>query len=339
MTRARWLIALVLINGFMSLLLVNAPLRAQTDATPPPTNTRHPTPTNVPTMPTLAAPTLAATFIASPAGLIGGDLASWTPQPISAQMAAYQEHFVFSRPIGSDAVNYPARNYAYGSMDGGGRPVHHGDDFQNPLGTPILAAADGVVDYAGDDIRVMYGPMPNFYGNVIVIRHSFVDSSGQPVYTLYGHLSQIGVRTGQAVQQGSIIGLVGSAGVAVGAHLHFEVRVGTPTSYNATRNPELWVTPFSTYGAIAGRVTDLNGQPVHSAVVEMQNGSSYRSAETYGDNNVNGDSQLGENFATSDLPGGYYLVFIKSADGALLYRNTVLVTANKVSWLDIHIAS
>ncbi len=328
--------ALLIVSAAFSLLLLigliapTATSLADQNSTAIPTNTPHPTRT--PTIESTLAPTFIATLAGGP---IGGDTLTWTPAPSDA--SAFHEHFVMDRPIAEGAVNYPARNYAYGSTDGGGRPVHHGDDFENPTGTPVLAAADGVIYYAGEDVRYIFGPQPNFYGRVVVIQHSMSDSGGT-VFTLYGHLSAVSVARGQTVKAGAPIGIVGSAGVAIGAHLHFEVRIADPTDYNATRNPELWIKPFNSYGAIAGRVTDPSGLVLYGVSIEIQNGGLYRSAETYGDESTPGDSLLGENFATSDLPSGYYSVFIKNADSGLLYRNTVFVRPGKVTWLDIHIA-
>ena len=92
--------------------------------------------------------------------------------------------------------------------------IHTGIDFGASTGTPIHAAADGVVVVAG----VVGG-----YGNCTIIDH------GQALATLYGHQSQLLVKAGDHVVQGQIIGLVGSTGMSTGPHLHFEVRVsGTP---------------------------------------------------------------------------------------------------------------
>ncbi len=302
------------------------PSTAAASETAIPTNTPHLSPTAT------DLPTAASTFIASPAPKpLGGDAETWTPAAL--QFAAI-DHFVFGRPIGADGVNYPARSYAYGSTSSGNFQPHHGDDFENPYGTPVVAAGDGIVEYAGDDISHVFGPQPNFYGNVIVIRHPLTDASGQPVFTLYGHLSQIVVHTGQPVTEGQFIGAVGSAGVALGPHLHFEVRVGNPNDYTATRNPELWLVPFPHTGAIAGRVLSLYGQPLGSVLVQVQNGGYYRSAETYADSGTPGDSTLNENFATSDLAAGYYTVFIRdTASDELLYMNNVLVVPGKITWL------
>jgi murein DD-endopeptidase MepM/ murein hydrolase activator NlpD len=92
--------------------------------------------------------------------------------------------------------------------------VHTGVDFAASEGTPIHAAADGVIVSAGE-----YGG----YGNATIIDH------GGGIATLYGHQSSIGVSEGQRVTRGQVIGRVGCTGACTGPHLHFEVRVnGTP---------------------------------------------------------------------------------------------------------------
>ena len=92
--------------------------------------------------------------------------------------------------------------------------LHAGIDVAAPTGTPILAAADGLIIYSG----WMGG-----YGNVVVIDH------GGGVSTLYGHQSRRLTAVGDSVAQGDPIGEVGSTGHSTGAHLHFEVRErGTP---------------------------------------------------------------------------------------------------------------
>ena len=89
---------------------------------------------------------------------------------------------------------------------------HTGVDYAAPTGTPVRTTADGTVDFAG---------VRNGYGNVVVIRHQGVYS------TLYGHLSHFaaGLRGGQHVEQGSLIGYVGMTGWATGPHLHYEFRI------------------------------------------------------------------------------------------------------------------
>jgi len=99
---------------------------------------------------------------------------------------------------------------------GAGRRMHSGTDFAGPRGTPISAAGDGTVIKAG---------WQGGYGNTVVIRHAF------GVETLYAHMSQIRVKTGQTVSRGDRIGDMGSTGRSTGNHLHYEVHVnGRPTN-------------------------------------------------------------------------------------------------------------
>ncbi len=93
--------------------------------------------------------------------------------------------------------------------------LHPGVDLAAPLGTPIVAAADGRVTRAG-----WYGG----YGNYTCLDHGKAD--GQRLSTCYGHQSKLLVSPGQRVRAGQVIGLVGSTGASTGPHLHFEVRLG-----------------------------------------------------------------------------------------------------------------
>ena len=87
---------------------------------------------------------------------------------------------------------------------------HSGTDFRADPGTPVLAAGDGVVVFAGRQ---------GGYGNVIYIDH------GGGVVTRYAHLREIETRKDATVSAGDRIGQVGSTGRATGPHLHFEVRL------------------------------------------------------------------------------------------------------------------
>ena len=88
--------------------------------------------------------------------------------------------------------------------------AHLGVDYGAVTGTPVRTVADGVVEFAG---------VQNGYGNVVVVKH------GGNTTTVYAHLSRVNVRSGQHIQQGENVGLVGATGWATGPHLHFEFRV------------------------------------------------------------------------------------------------------------------
>lgn len=302
-----------------------------TPATPIPTNTRRPTVTPTPTLPSTPARTRISTNVPGP---FGGDLVTWTPP---APGPRFPDHYLMGRPISSAFVNYWARNYSYGSSDNGNRPVHHGIDIPNETGTPVIAAADGIVYFVGSDQTILFGPQPDFYGTLVVIEHTFRDSRGLTIYSLYGHLYKVEVRRGQPVKEGQVIGQVGSSGVALGAHLHFEVRAGDPQDYNATRNPELWIIPFQGYGVLAGRVLDLNGKPLGGLRVEAQAPATYRFGYSYVDNTVHSDPAFGENFVIPDLPSGYYNVLVKWPEGGLRFKTMVYIRAGRTNWIDIHI--
>jgi murein DD-endopeptidase MepM/ murein hydrolase activator NlpD len=85
---------------------------------------------------------------------------------------------------------------------------HEGLDFAAPVGTPIIASANGVISRAGWDSQ---------YGNVVEVNHA------EGFKTRYAHASQLLVRTGQTVKKGDLIAKVGNTGRSSGPHLHYEV--------------------------------------------------------------------------------------------------------------------
>ena len=100
------------------------------------------------------------------------------------------------------------------------RRMHYGVDLSYPMGTPVVAAFDGIV-------RVSKSRAGG-YGDLIVLRHD------NNLETYYGHMSKRFVNPGQLVSAGDTIGLGGSSGRSTGPHLHFEVRyMGVP--FNPTR--------------------------------------------------------------------------------------------------------
>jgi hypothetical protein len=246
------------------------------------------------------------------------------------------DHYHFSRPIADDGVNYADRTYPYGGTSGGRLQVHHGFDMMNPSGTQIFAAGDGVVYYAGSDGGRTFGASTDYYGNLVVIEHPFKSPEGDAVYTLYGHMQSVLVETGQNVYAGQLIGLVGATGVAFGPHLHFEVRVGDPNSFDATRNPDLWIFPYRGFGTLAGRVTDASGALLYQATVQIRSSQTTRYAFTYADNSVHGDSTFDENFTMGDLPANYYEVTVNDGE-RVRFRKTIYVYPNRTTWIDVQL--
>jgi murein DD-endopeptidase MepM/ murein hydrolase activator NlpD len=96
-------------------------------------------------------------------------------------------------------------------FNGKPRSPHSGTDLTAPEGTPVQAAAGGVVALADDHY---------FSGRIVVLDH------GGGIYTAYAHLSRIEVAAGDSVQAGETIGRVGATGRVTGAHLHWGARVG-----------------------------------------------------------------------------------------------------------------
>lgn len=287
-----------------------------------PTNTRVPTSTRTPTQTRTPMATVAPTR---------------TPY-------AVVEHFMFGRPVPRTANQQPERFYGYGTTGRGDYEVHRGTDFVNLLGTTVVAVADGTVMVAGNDAlpqcgaggNELCGQYPNFYGNVIVIKLDR-DYEGQPIYAAYGHMRTVNVRPGQHVSALEPLGEVGQEGIAVGPHVHLEVRVGA-NSYSATRNPVLWMDPLPGTGALAGRLQDKHGNPLHAQSIlvyaDTIDGTYIGDTETYSRDSappVNPDSVLRENWAFPDLPAGQYIV--RAYVGSLQYSRRVTIQPGKLTFV------
>lgn len=103
---------------------------------------------------------------------------------------------------------------SFAAVGGYGGKGHNGADFRADVGTPLLAVEKGTVEGIGDTDTGCRGAS---YGKWILIKHP------NNLSTLYAHLSQVGVSTGQEVTRGSRIGLTGKSGYATGPHLHLSV--------------------------------------------------------------------------------------------------------------------
>ncbi len=133
-----------------------------------------------------------------------------------------------------DKVVITAEYGMYDPWNTGNATMHTGIDLSGVHRDNVLAVEKGTVTFAG---------VQNGYGNCIEIKH-IID--GQELYTFYAHLSAIGVKQGQEVEQGYIIGKEGgdpytdqNAGNSTGHHLHFEVR--TASGYGNSINPKEFI--------------------------------------------------------------------------------------------------
>ncbi len=129
------------------------------------------------------------------------------------------EYFdIDGRPLKKSFIRMPIQFARLSSTFGarrhpvlGSMRMHKGVDYAARTGTPIMAAGDARVQFAGTQ---------RGYGNVVILDH------GRGYTTLYGHMSRFGnVKTGQRVNQGTVIGYVGSTGMSTGPHLHYQFRV------------------------------------------------------------------------------------------------------------------
>lgn len=129
---------------------------------------------------------------------------------------------------------------------------HNGVDFGCAVGTPVKAAADGVVMYVADD--------PAGYGLYIRIWHKALG-----VHSMHGHLSKQSVKVGDAVKQGQVIGLSGNTGNSTGPHLHYELRLCDANG--------MYMEPLPGYGKACDPVTFYG--LLNNAAVAGGGGSNY----------------------------------------------------------------
>jgi murein DD-endopeptidase MepM/ murein hydrolase activator NlpD len=148
-------------------------------------------------------------------------------EAISNQLEQQLRNLQSNLTYGGGAMSWPCYGVAtseYGYRIHpvyGTKKLHTGLDIGVSYGTPIKAAADGVVYMAS-----WYGG----YGNCVIIDH------GSGITTLYGHNSSLTVKAGQKVTRGQTVAKAGSTGVSTGNHCHFEVRVN-----GVTQNPRNWL--------------------------------------------------------------------------------------------------
>jgi murein DD-endopeptidase MepM/ murein hydrolase activator NlpD len=139
------------------------------------------------------------------------------PVQTAVQTATHsaQSRFIWPMPKGQISQGFGPSQLSFEPAFAGFAHFHTGVDVAGPENDPVLAADDGRVVQAATG--------SSGYGNYVVVGHA------NGVSTLYGHLNQILVRSGDQVRQGDTLGLEGSTGYSTGPHVHFEVRLnGVP---------------------------------------------------------------------------------------------------------------
>jgi hypothetical protein len=208
--------------------------------------------------------------------------------------------------------------------------VHTGVDIPAPKGAPIQAAGPGTVVWAGYGVfQGGYDPTDP-YGLAVTLKHDF-GYQNHPLYTIYGHMSEVNVVIGQHVETGDLLGLVGETGRVTGPHLHFEVRIDE-NSFFTTRNPELWLVPAIGRGIIAGRMIDTVGQPIYDQLLVITDPLKAQNwlAWSYGKTAANSDPYYQENLVIGDLPEGQYL--LRAAFGGMNFSVPIEVQAGLVNY-------
>jgi murein DD-endopeptidase MepM/ murein hydrolase activator NlpD len=185
----------------------------------------------------------------------------------------------------------------YGSRKdpNGGATQHHGGiDYAMPVGTPVLAAADGIVDTVTTQAN-----SARSYGLYVVLKH-------EGFYTYYAHLSKSLVKVGDQVRQGQTIALSGGAkgapgaGSSTGPHLHFEVK---KSKGSAGQDPKSW---FGKAKAAVAGLFKSKGQ---------------NTSEMFEKFNLRSPSGLGQGFSSSAVLGGTRLAQLLAQGRSLAYSD------------------
>ena len=141
-----------------------------------------------------------------------------------------------SMPYNAPSISQGYKPQSFGQDHNSDKGAHEGIDIISTRGTPVIAAASGVV------IRSFYRPL---FGNRIVIDHG-KDTNGMFIMSRYAHLDSRLLHTGDLVVRGQQIGTLGSTGLLAGGfpHLHFEIRLGLKPgiSKSEPHNPhKFWI--------------------------------------------------------------------------------------------------
>lgn len=157
-------------------------------------------------------PVVTSTTGAAKAAAPTETVAAYTPPKKSDKLIQQAEQEPASAPnaTGISRMRWPVRGRVISSYSKGGGKANDGIDIAVPEGTPVKAAENGVVIYAGDGLKE--------FGNTVLVRHE------NGLVTVYGHASELKVQRGQKVKRGEELALSGMSGTTDAPKLHFEVR-------------------------------------------------------------------------------------------------------------------
>lgn len=246
--------------------------------------------------------------------------------PLTADYCITDGNFIFQIPLPNVVKDIIDHTYPYASTQNRTRDPHHGVDFMAANGTPVLAAGDGTVVFAGTESTAVHVPWGDFYGNFIVIDH------GNDIYTLYAHLSKINVAVDQQVKVGDVIGEVGGTGVAIGPHSHLEVRRGeNGEDYFSTENPELWLIPLEGRGTLSITLKNNLNENIELPLVisYYPNGNTEAGFIYYISSYAKTFEYNEEDAVLSNLPAGQYKIAFTDAFG--LHERMILIEAGKLT--------
>lgn len=257
-----------------------------------------------------------------------------------ATIAIASTAYPIKRAISNGSINQGYKwGETYTDSNTGTVYEHKGIDFVAATGTKVYAMAEGtVVDLYEDNPDGEY-QTGNGWGNYVLIEHDdehfdFASGSTSYVYTIYAHLEMDSIVPGEgtSVSKGQLIASSGDTGNSTGPHLHVQTVLhpqsnrelrpnNTLDSENRSRNPELWLEPLSSPGAVIGKVTNSSGNPISNLVIcgigkdPLVAGYNYSSSRTYSYTWANPDDLLHENFGTTDVKPGTYTLYADNEAG------------------------
>lgn len=219
------------------------------------------------------------------------------------------QQFRITRPVPDTVQTNGSYLFGEPSISNPGN-AHRGIDISIKWDT-VYSATNGSVYFVGYNPNdTIGGYQPNGAGNYVTIRSQY---EGRLIYLYYMHLQRPLVATNDVVLSGQPIAISGNTGYSTGAHLHFEIRMDSPSSSSRkTRNPELWCA-MSGMGAIYGKVPNAPNSARVDIFPDPKPRPPYTTfgwALTYNfaDPIIGSDDLYGENYAIGDVKPGSYTI-------------------------------